>query len=86
MVIEEVAVLIVLVGRHRRTAGAVVRRAVDDEFLGAVEEEAMATSRFCEPLGEIIFWLQPPTGRVLPRVILRANSIELAIKPRLFFR
>jgi len=37
---EEVAVLIVLVRRHRRAVGAVVRRAVDDEVPGAVEEEA----------------------------------------------
>jgi len=40
MVEEEVAVLIVLVRRHRRTVGAVVHRAVDDEVPGAVEEEA----------------------------------------------
>ena len=31
VVIEEVAVLIVLVRRHRRAVGAAVRRAVDDE-------------------------------------------------------
>jgi len=37
---EEVAVLIVLVHRHRRAVGAAVRRAVDDEVPGAVEEEA----------------------------------------------
>ena len=37
---EEVAVLIVLVRWHRRAVGAAVRRAVDDEFPGAVEEEA----------------------------------------------
>ena len=40
MVIEEVAVLNVLVRRHRRAVGAAVRRAVDDEVPGAVEEEA----------------------------------------------
>ena len=33
------AVLIVLVRRHRRAVGAAVRRAVDDEVPGAVEEE-----------------------------------------------
>ena len=37
---EEVAILIVLVRRHRRAVGAAVRRAVDDEVPGAVEEEA----------------------------------------------
>ena len=37
---EEVAVLIVLVRRHRRAVGAAVRQAVDDEVPGAVEEEA----------------------------------------------
>jgi len=36
---EEVAVLIVLVRRHRRAVGAAVRRAVGDEVPGAVEEE-----------------------------------------------
>jgi len=36
---EEVAVLIVLVRRHRRAVGAAVRRALDDEVPGAVEEE-----------------------------------------------
>jgi len=35
-----VAVLIVLVRRHRRAVGAAVRQAVDDEVPGAVEEEA----------------------------------------------
>ena len=33
------AVLVVLVRRHRRAVGAAVRRAVDDEVPGAVEEE-----------------------------------------------
>ena len=33
------AVLIVLVRRHRCAVGAVVRRVVDDEVPGAVEEE-----------------------------------------------
>jgi len=37
---EEVAVLIVLVRRHRRAVGAAVRRAVDDEVPDAVEEKA----------------------------------------------
>ena len=37
---KEVAVLIVLVRRHRRAVSAAVRRVVDDEVLGAVEEEA----------------------------------------------
>ena len=39
VVIEEVAVLIVLVRRHRRAVGAAVRRAVGGEVPGAVEEE-----------------------------------------------
>ena len=38
MVEKEVAVL--LVRRHRRAVGVAVRRAVDDEVPGAVEEEA----------------------------------------------
>ena len=33
------AVLIILVRRHRRAAGAAMRRAVGDEVPGAVEEE-----------------------------------------------
>ena len=37
---KEVAVLVVLVRRHRRTVGAEVHKAVDDEVPGAVEEEA----------------------------------------------
>jgi len=37
--VEEVAVLVVLVRRHRRAVGAAVRRAVDGEGPGAVEEE-----------------------------------------------
>ena len=37
---EEVAVLVVLVRRHRRAIGAAVRRVVDDKVPGAVEEEA----------------------------------------------
>ena len=37
---KEVAVLIVLVRWHRRAVGAAMRRAVDDEVPGAVEEEA----------------------------------------------
>jgi len=35
-----VVVLIVFVRRHRSAVGAAVRRAVDDEVPGAVEEEA----------------------------------------------
>ena len=37
---EEVESLVVLFLRHRRAVGAAVRRAVDDEVPGAVEEEA----------------------------------------------
>ena len=36
---EEVALVVVLVRRHRRAVGTAVRRAVDDEVPGAVEEE-----------------------------------------------
>ena len=39
MVKEEVAVLIVLVCRHRRAVGAAVRRAVDDEVLFFTNQE-----------------------------------------------
>jgi len=39
MVVEEAAVLFVLVRRHRSTVRAAVRRAVDDEVPGAIEEE-----------------------------------------------
>jgi len=45
VVIEEVAVLIVLVRRQHRAVGAAVRRAVDDEVPGAVEEEAGPAAR-----------------------------------------
>ena len=44
---EEVAVLIVLVRRHRRAVGAAVRRAVDDEGPGAVEEGAQPRCAVC---------------------------------------
>ena len=37
---KEVAVLVILVRRHRRAIGAAVRRVVDDKVPGAVEEEA----------------------------------------------
>jgi len=49
---KKVAVLIVLdVRRHRRVVCAAVRRAVDDEVPGAVEEEAgpAAVFSFCKP-------------------------------------
>ena len=39
MVQEEVVVVVVLVRRHRRAVGTTVRRAVDNEVPGAVEEE-----------------------------------------------
>ena len=39
MVKEKVAILVVLVHRHRRTAGAAVRWAIGDKIPGAVEEE-----------------------------------------------
>ena len=39
VVVEEVAVLVVLVRRHRHAVRAAVRRAVDDEVPGAIEEE-----------------------------------------------
>ena len=43
VVVEEVAVLVVLVRRHRHAVRAAVRRAVDDEIPGAIKEE---TGRF----------------------------------------
>ena len=39
VVVEEVAVLVALVRRHRHAVRAAVRRAVDDEVPGAIEEE-----------------------------------------------
>ena len=39
VVVEEVAVLVVLVRRHRHAVRAAVRRVVDDEVPGAIEEE-----------------------------------------------
>jgi len=42
MVKEEVAVMVVLVRRYCCAVGAAVRRAVDDEVPGAVEEETQA--------------------------------------------
>ena len=39
MVVEEVAVLVVLVRRHRHAVRAAVRRALDDEVPGAIKEE-----------------------------------------------
>ena len=39
VVIEEVAVLVILVRRHRCAVGAAVRQAVDDEVPGAIKEE-----------------------------------------------
>ena len=45
------AVLIVLVRRHRRAVGAAVHRAVDDEVSGAVEEETGPAAVRRVPLG-----------------------------------
>jgi len=39
VVVEEVAVLVVLVRRHRRAVRAAARRAVYDEAPGAIEKE-----------------------------------------------
>jgi hypothetical protein len=39
VVVEEVAVLVVLVRRHRHAVRAAVRRAVDDDIPGAIKEE-----------------------------------------------
>ena len=39
VVVEEVAVLVVLVRRHRHAVRAAARRAVDDEIPGAIKEE-----------------------------------------------
>ena len=51
MVEEEVAVLIALVLRHRRAVGAAVRRAVNDEVPGAIEEEVGPAAVRCVPPG-----------------------------------
>ena len=48
---EEVAVLVVHVRRHRRVVGAAVRRAVNNEAPGAVEEEAGPVAVRRVPLG-----------------------------------
>jgi len=48
---EEVAALIALVRRHRRAVGAAVRRAVDNEVPGAVEEETGPAAVRRVPLG-----------------------------------
>ena len=45
VVVEEVAVLVVLVRRHRHAVRAAVRRAVDDEVPGAIKEETGPFSR-----------------------------------------
>ena len=47
---DEVAVLVVLIRRHRRAVGAAVRWAVDDEVPGAVEEKTgpAAVRRVCD--------------------------------------
>ena len=48
VVVEEVAVLVVLVRRHRHAVRAAVRQAVDDEVPGAIEEETgPASSSSC---------------------------------------
>ena len=45
VVVEELAVLVVLVRRHRHAVRAAVRRAVDDEVPGAIKEETGPFSR-----------------------------------------
>jgi len=59
-----VAVPIALVRRHRRAVGAAVRRAVDDEAPGAVEEEAgPAAVRLVPPnLFSKSLFIGPPWG------------------------
>ena len=67
MVKEEVAVLIVLVRRHRRAAGAAVRRAVDVEVPGAVKEETGPAAVPCAPCAPqkdlLALLLDGPYGR-----------------------
>ena len=60
MVEKEVAVLIVLVRRHRRAVGTAVRRAVDDEVPGAVEEEAGPAAVRRVPPGLMDLFFTPP--------------------------
>jgi hypothetical protein len=50
---EEVVVLVVLVHRHSRAVGAAVRRAVDDEVPGTVEEETSPATVHRVPPGLI---------------------------------
>ena len=51
VVVEEVAVLVVLVRRHHHAVRAAVCRAVDDEVLGAIEEETGPAAVRRVPLG-----------------------------------
>ena len=51
MVIEEVAVLVVLVRWNRRAVGAAVCRAVDDEVTGAIKEVTGPAAVRCVPPG-----------------------------------
>jgi len=51
VVVEEVAALVVFVRRHRHAIRAAVRRAVDDEVPGAIEEETI----FIWPLPILVY-------------------------------
>ena len=58
VVIEEVAILVVLVRRHRRAVHAAVHRTVGDEVPGAVEEETgPAAVRRCAVCPQA-FWVR----------------------------
>ena len=55
---EEVVVVVVLVRRHRRAVGTAVRRALDDEVPGAVEEETGPARVFMPPPSVGGDWIQ----------------------------
>ena len=92
---EKVTVLVVLVRRHCCAVGAAVRRAVDDEVPGAVEEET-AAGRRAQPRCAVClqaFWvrcLYMPLVRLAPllqyKTWARASSWAMMSQMRLTSR
>jgi hypothetical protein len=87
---EEVAVLVVLVHRHRFAVRAAVRRAVDDKVPGAVEEETgPATVRRVLPalLSALPLYALGPLGIVVavrdvdPRELVGDNVADMTCLP-----
>jgi len=72
------AFLVILVRRHRRAVGAAVRRAVDDEVPGAVEEETGPSAVRHVPPGLLDVLLVHALGAlgivVVVRDVVRARS------------